>query len=209
MEAKCLHRSSPVLCWLLSCVQLFAIQWAVAHQSPLSMGFSRQEYWSGLPFPSPGDLPDPGIEPVSPALQGNSLLSEPLIAPFATILPFHSGLLFHFFFSSLDFRTSRSEPYQSPNTLIFWQDVLIVEWIPAKGNLEPSARHPQVQEHICDFRVEARLPSFIIFLKFYCSMFHVKHEKSLVWGDTQTMGGNAAEKNQFWLHIGTVSSTCF
>ena len=45
----------------------------VAHQAPLSMEFSRQEYWSGLPFPSPGDLPDPGIEPGSPALQKDSL----------------------------------------------------------------------------------------------------------------------------------------
>ena len=52
----------------LSCVLLFATPWTVAHQSPPSMGFSRQEYWSGLPFPSPGDLPDPGIEPGSPAL---------------------------------------------------------------------------------------------------------------------------------------------
>ena len=49
----------------------------VAHQAPLSMEFSRQEYWSGLPFPSPGDLPDPGIEPGSLALQADSLLSEP------------------------------------------------------------------------------------------------------------------------------------
>ena len=52
-------------------VQHFAILWTVAHQAPLSMGFSRQEYWSGLPCPSPGDLPDPGIEPrslMSPAL---------------------------------------------------------------------------------------------------------------------------------------------
>ena len=46
--------------------------WAVAHQAPLSMGFSRQEYWSGLPFPSPGDLPDPGIKPRPPALQADS-----------------------------------------------------------------------------------------------------------------------------------------
>ena len=51
--------------------------WTIAHQTPLSMAFSRQEYWSGLPFPSPGDLPDPGIEPTSPALQADSLLSEP------------------------------------------------------------------------------------------------------------------------------------
>ena len=51
--------------------------WTVAHQAPLSMGFSRQEYWSGLPFPSLEDLPDSGIKPGSPALQADSLLSEP------------------------------------------------------------------------------------------------------------------------------------
>ena len=50
--------------------------WTVAHQAPLSMEFSRQEYWSGLPFPSPGDLPDPGVKPRSPAFQVDSLLSE-------------------------------------------------------------------------------------------------------------------------------------
>ena len=51
----------------LSLVRLFVTLWTVAYQASLSMGFSRQEYWSGLPFPSPGDLPDPGIEPLSPA----------------------------------------------------------------------------------------------------------------------------------------------
>ena len=51
--------------------------WTVAYQAPPSMGFSRQECWSGLPFPSPGDLPDPGIEPGSPTLQADALLSEP------------------------------------------------------------------------------------------------------------------------------------
>ena len=51
--------------------------WTVACQSPLSMEFSRQEYWSGLPFPSPGDLPNPGIEPGSPTLQADSLQSDP------------------------------------------------------------------------------------------------------------------------------------
>ena len=62
---------------LLSCVWLFATPWTVACQAPPSMGFSRQEYWRGLPFPSPGDLPNPGIEPGSPALQADSLASEP------------------------------------------------------------------------------------------------------------------------------------
>ena len=54
-----------------------ATPWAVAHRAPLSMEFSRQEYYSGLPCPSPGDLPGPGTDPRSPALQANSLLSEP------------------------------------------------------------------------------------------------------------------------------------
>ena len=62
---------------LLSRVQLLATPWTVAYQASLSIGFSRQEYWSGLPFPSPGDLPDPGIEPRSPTLEADALTSEP------------------------------------------------------------------------------------------------------------------------------------
>ena len=61
----------------LSCVRVFAMPWTVAHKAPLSMGFSRQEYWSGLPCPPPGGLPNPGIEPKSPPLQAVSLPSEP------------------------------------------------------------------------------------------------------------------------------------
>ena len=60
----------------LSRVRLFATPWTVANQAPPSMGFSRQEYWSGFLFPSPGDLPDPGIEPRSPAFQADALSSE-------------------------------------------------------------------------------------------------------------------------------------
>ena len=69
----------------LSCVRLFATPWTVAHQAPPSMRFSRQEYWSGLPFPSPGDLPDPGIEPRSPAFQADALITEPLKTPTETM----------------------------------------------------------------------------------------------------------------------------
>ena len=54
-----------------------ATLWTIAYQAPPSMGFSRQEYWSGLPFPSPGDLPNPGIEPGSPTLETDALTSEP------------------------------------------------------------------------------------------------------------------------------------
>ena len=75
-------QSSPSLlgvCMLsrFSHVRLFETPWTVAHQAPLSMGCSRQEYWSGLPFPSPGDLSNPGIEPGPPALQADALPSEP------------------------------------------------------------------------------------------------------------------------------------
>ena len=67
-------QSCPTLCDL----------WTVAHQAPPPRGFSRQEYWSGLPFPSPGDLPDPGIEPRSPTLQADALTSAPPGKPLNT-----------------------------------------------------------------------------------------------------------------------------
>ena len=72
----------------LSHVPLFATPWTIAYQAPLSMEFSRQAYWSGLPFPSPGDLPDPGIKPGSPTFQADALLSEPPGKPSAQRL-FH------------------------------------------------------------------------------------------------------------------------
>ena len=74
---KCYFCCSIFIVKSLSRVRLFATLWTVAHQAPQSMGFSRQEYWSGLPFPSPGDLSDPGIEPRSPALRADTLTSEP------------------------------------------------------------------------------------------------------------------------------------
>ena len=66
--------------YVLSHILFFVTPWTIAHQAPLSMGFPRQEYWSGLPFPPPGDLRDPGIEPTSlafPALAGRLLTTEP------------------------------------------------------------------------------------------------------------------------------------
>ena len=67
------ENEKKVKVFVASHVWLFVTPWTVACQAPLSMGFPRQEYWSGLPFPSPGDLPDPGIEPRSPTLQADSL----------------------------------------------------------------------------------------------------------------------------------------
>ena len=68
--------------------------WTIAHQAPLSMEFSRQEYWNGLPFSSPGDPPDPGMEPGSPTLQADSLPSEPLSPKCINITSFKIKFLF-------------------------------------------------------------------------------------------------------------------
>ena len=82
---------SPVCTCVLSgfrCVRLLATVWTIAHRAPLSLGFSRQEYWSGLPFPSPGDLPNPGIEPKSPAasaLQPDSLPLSQQAGPISAV----------------------------------------------------------------------------------------------------------------------------
>ena len=78
LPIKCVYYSETCV---LSHIRLFEILWTVACQALLSMGFSRQEYWSQLPVPSPGDLSNPGIEPRSPALQAESLPSEPLWKP--------------------------------------------------------------------------------------------------------------------------------
>ena len=86
---KTLHLSQyfvVVVQWL-SHVQLFATLWTIAHQAPLSMGFPRQEYWSGLPFPSPGDLPNPGIKPMSPEFAGRFFTTEPPGKPSQFFLP--------------------------------------------------------------------------------------------------------------------------
>ena len=71
----------------------FDIPWTVAHQAPLSMGFLRQEYWSGLPFPSPGDLPNLGIEPWSPALEVDSLPLSHWGSPYGIIVSQRIGLV--------------------------------------------------------------------------------------------------------------------
>ena len=81
---------------LLSHVRLFVTPWTVAYQAPMSMGFSRQECWSGLPFPSPGHLPNPGIEPRSPTLQADALPSEPFLQFLRAVFTF-AGYKIHFY----------------------------------------------------------------------------------------------------------------
>ena len=75
-EKSWIHTHTHVLCVLYH-VQLFATPWTVAHHAPLSVEFSRQGYWSGLPFPSPGDLPNTGTKPTSPAFAGRFFTTEP------------------------------------------------------------------------------------------------------------------------------------
>ena len=106
----------------LSRFQLFVTLWTVVYQAPLSMRFSRQEYWSGLPFPSPGDLPDPGIKPGSPALESDALTSEPpgcfqsMFKKNPWKITFFSLVsLLLLFFSHL-VMTNSSQPHGLPNT---------------------------------------------------------------------------------------------
>ena len=103
----CIPMGVFVVVQLLSHVWLFENSWTIAHQAPLSMVFSRQENWSVLPFPSPGNLPDPEIEPESPALQADSLPSEPQGKP-KIEYNFHYFFTFYiifllFYISSKDF----------------------------------------------------------------------------------------------------------
>ena len=90
----------------LSNVWLFATLWTVAYQAPPSMGFSRQDYWSGLPFPSPGDLLNPGIKPGSPALEADALTTEPPGKP--------------------DTSKQRNNKYNSENVLLWWKNTIQV-----------------------------------------------------------------------------------
>ena len=100
---------------LFSCVQLFVTPWTVACQAPLSLGFSRQEYWSGLPFPSPGDLPNPRIEPRSPASEADALTSESSLSHIKRPLLWLSCFLF---------TISRSGAYNSFSTNIVWKSYI-------------------------------------------------------------------------------------
>ena len=85
--------SDTVCVYMLSHIRLFVNTWTVAHLVPLSMGSSRQEYWNGLPFLPVGDLPDPGSEPVSPALQADSLPTEPSGKPHMSATLWHTQVL--------------------------------------------------------------------------------------------------------------------
>ena len=99
-----------IVVYSLSHVWLFVTPWTIAHQIPLSMGFPRQEYWSGLPFPSPGDLPDPGVKLASPALQADSLPLSHLGSP-------HTCFKYVFFIYSPHNQTF----------ILFWMPVIFLQ----------------------------------------------------------------------------------
>ena len=110
----------------LSHVQLFVTPWAVAYQASPSVGFSRQEHWSGLPFPPAGDLPHPGIKPASPTLQADPIPSEPPGKPEVTRAmaydkagPYASGLVYWVSLGTEDISPSPQdfEPHGQPNVL--------------------------------------------------------------------------------------------
>ena len=123
---------------VLSCfspVRLFATPWTVARQAPLSVKFSRQEYWSGLPFPSTRDLPNPGIEPRSPALQADSLPSELPGKPRDQTRIFYVSCISRrvFFITSATWETHSNPAYCLPNSFPFHPSSLsYLFWFPIK-----------------------------------------------------------------------------
>ena len=93
LPGKLSHEDMYVL--VAQCIRLFVTPWTEARQTSLSMGFSRPEYRGGLPFPSPGDLPDPGIEPISPVLQADSLHTEPLAKSYMKVYTLYNDPIFY------------------------------------------------------------------------------------------------------------------
>jgi len=120
---------------VLGYVRLFAAPWTLAHQALLSMGFLREEYWSGLPIPSPRDLPNPGIKPASPALAGRFFTTEPLGKPIFLYL-------FFFIFKILGCATQNgksqfpdqgSHPLPGPPTPLHWKHGVLTSGPPGKS----------------------------------------------------------------------------
>ena len=139
-----------------SCVQLFETLWTVAHQAPLSTGFPRQEHWSGLPFTSPGDLPNPGIEPESPALQAYSLpLSYP--GSHSWFISFHNKQVQ---FSSVQFSCSVVSDSLRPHGLQHVRLSCPSSTLGAYSNSCPSSRwcHLTISSSVVPF--SSRLQSF-------------------------------------------------
>ena len=113
-------------CWVLSHVRRFPTPRTIARQAPLSMGFSRQEYWSRLPFPPPGNLPDPGIEPASPALAGIFFPTAPPGKPHKCLLRKWSGAALARGLPSVSPHLAQGAPGASGATS--WRDVQSSPW---------------------------------------------------------------------------------
>ena len=124
-------------------VRLFATPWTVAYEAPPSMEFSWQEYWSGLPFPSPGDIPNPGIEPKSPTLQADSLPAEPQGKPQNTGVSSQSLLQGIF-------------PTQGSNSGLLYCRRILYQ-LSSQGSLRKCFPKPQPQNHLESFS-QGRFP---------------------------------------------------
>ena len=177
-------------CSLLTCVLLVLNPWTGARQAPLSMGFPRQEYWSGLPFPSPGNLPNPGIKPGSPALQADPLPSEPPGKPSWFIndsyseLPFQSPdfqlledksqflsiiIFFTFFLCPTQVFMHWSFSINSLNLLI-WKNLVL--FVASALHILLSSFNPQISLLLCCLILHPlRSCSFLIRRKFSCDHF--------------------------------------
>ena len=157
----------------LSHVWFFATPWTVAHQAPPSMGFSRQEYWSGFPFPSPGDLPNLGIEPRSPSLQADALTSEPPGKPTTRVQIWY--LLPHYGWTSRELLEVNCHSSLCHSHVWMWYKETLHLVASMETNLKPGRGHgPKKLSQICwikttlknmlslDFKLCENINAFIV-----------------------------------------------
>ena len=169
--------------WVTSVMSDSATPWTVAHQAPLSMEFSLEAYWSGLSFPSPGDLPDTGIEPGSPALQVDSLPSEPPEKPRYTYIPCFVFFFFYFSFRSI-FR-DRDGPRDCHTEWSKSEREKQISWINTyTRNLENGTDEP-----ICKADTETD--------RVNCCIPHFKHTQTNYLGMLLLWGNRELKRNSF------------
>ena len=153
----------------LSHVRLFTTLWTVAHQAPLSKGFSRQEYWSGLQYSSPGDLPDPGIELRSPTLQADPLPSEPHGIPFIcsshTVFTKTIFLVIYGHWSVLSINYLSSDTTDFFKCLLSWACMWLLNSIVSRGTFQSLYSY---EISLPSFSIQAFGMSVVCFRWFFC-----------------------------------------
>ena len=182
------------VCVIHSVVSDSVTPWTVACQAPLSMGFSRQEYWSGLPFLSPGDLPDPGIKPRSPALQADSLSSEPSGKPIKLAILQYKIKGFFFF----KYQKKRQEMTIFSIVLLFFSEATNADWLGRGQGLQWDGEWETrwILSRNCD-SLNNNLPKMSVF-QLYLVIQWLRLCASTAWGKGQIPSQGSSTCCMMW-----------